>query len=76
MDHKPNPSNYRPGDLILDRYMPNATEHEREVARENLRECAKIVVGIAKRLAKEENERAREILGELKTLIEFESPWG
>ena len=74
MDHKPNPSNHRPGDLILDRYMPNATEAEREAARENLREFAIIVVGIAKRLAREETKHAKEILEELKTMIEFESP--
>lgn len=72
MDHKP--SSERPGDLIFNRYMPNATEQEREAARENLREFALIIVGIAKRLAREENERAREILGELRALIEFESP--
>jgi len=75
MDHKPNPSSpQRPGDLILNRYMPNATEEEREAARENLREFAIVIVGIAERIAKEENEQAREILGELKALIEFESP--
>ena len=67
---------YRAGDLILNRYMPNATEQEREAARENLRKFAMVVVGIARRLAKEESERAKEILGELRALIEFESPWG
>ena len=50
--------NRRPGDLILDRYMPNATVEEREVARENLRAFAVVVVGIAKRLALEEREQA------------------
>ena len=65
---------HRAGDLTLNRYMPNATEQEREAARESLREFALIIVGIAKRLAREENERAREILGELRALIEFESP--
>lgn len=29
--------NQRPGDLILDRYMPDATPEERETARENLK---------------------------------------
>ena len=72
---KPRPSSpRRPGDLILNRYMPNATEEEREAARENLRQFAVIVVGIAKRIAREEAERGREILAELKTMIEFESP--
>lgn len=75
MDHKPSPlSLQRPGDLILNRYMPNASEEEREAARENLREFATVVVGVTKRIAKEEAERAREILGELRALIEFESP--
>jgi|CXWL01.1.fsa_nt_gi hypothetical protein len=74
MNHIPNPSNHRPGDLILNRYMPDATEEECEAARENLREFAVVVVGIAKRLAKEESEHAREILGELRAMIEFESP--
>lgn len=67
---------HRAGDLILNRYMPNSTEREREAARENLREFAMVIVGIAKRLVKEESEHAREILGELRGLIEFESPWG
>ncbi len=75
MDHKPSPSSpQRPGNLILNRYMPDATEEEREAARENLREYALVVVRIAERLVKEEAERAREILAELKALIEFESP--
>ena len=75
MDHKPIDSGpQRPGDLILNCYMPNATKEQREAARENLRQYAKIVVGIAKRLAREEAEQAKEILGELKALIEFESP--
>ena len=74
MKYKSSPQ--RPGDLILNRYMPDTTEEEREAARENLREYALIVVGIAKRLAKEESKRAKEILEELKLLIEFDSPWG
>ncbi len=75
MDHKPSHSSpQRPGDIILNRYMPAATGEEREAARENLREFAVVVVGIAKRLAREESEQAKEILGELKALIEFESP--
>ena len=46
------------GDLILDRYMPHATKEEREAARENLRAFAVVVVGIARRLALEEQEQA------------------
>jgi len=49
---------YQPGDLILDRYMPDATDEEREAARENLRQFAVIVVGMAKRLAREEREQS------------------
>jgi hypothetical protein len=47
--HKP-----RPGDLILNRYMLNATEEEREDARENLRAYATVILRIATRLATEE----------------------
>jgi hypothetical protein len=56
--HKP-----RPGDLILNRYMLNATEAEREESRENLRAYATVILRIATRLATEEYEqeiRARE----------------
>jgi len=48
----------RPGDLILDRYMPNASDVEREEARENLRAYAAVVLRIATRLATEEHEEA------------------
>lgn len=51
-------SNRQPGDLILDRYMPQATPEEREVARANLRAFAVVVVGIAKRLALEDLDKA------------------
>lgn len=64
----------RPGDVILDRYMPDATEVEREAARENLHQYAGIVFGIAKRLMREEREAARGLLSELATLVEFEYP--
>jgi len=50
---------WQPGDLILDRYMPRATEVERDAARENLREYAKVILRIATRLAKEKAERER-----------------
>jgi hypothetical protein len=56
--HKPHP-----GDLILNRYMLDATEEEREDARENLRAYAMVILRIATRLATEEYEqeiRARE----------------
>ena len=57
------PNKPRPGDLILNRYMLNATEQEREEARENLRAYATVILRIATRLATEEYEqeiRARE----------------
>ena len=57
------PNKPRPGDLILNRYMLNATEAEREEARETLRAYATVVLRIATRLATEEYEqeiRARE----------------
>ena len=47
----------RPGDLILNRCMPNATEENREGARDNLRAYATVVLRIATRLATEEYER-------------------
>ena len=50
---------WQPGDLILDRYMPHATEVEREAARENLRQYAEIILRIAKRLAKKDMEREK-----------------
>lgn len=53
--------NRQPGDLILNRYMPQATAEEREAARENLRAFAAVVVGIAKRLALEEREQAIDV---------------
>lgn len=50
--------NRQPGDLILDRYMPQATADEREAARANLRAFAVVVVSIAKRLALEDLDQA------------------
>ncbi len=44
-------SAYRPGDSILRRYIPHATEAEREEARENLYRFARLLVRIHKRLA-------------------------
>ena len=50
---------YRPGDLILDRYMPNASDWEREEARENLKQFAAVILRILTRLATEDMERAK-----------------
>ena len=48
---------HRPGDLILNRYMPNATEEVREEARENLRRLARVLLRIEERLAREWYEK-------------------
>jgi hypothetical protein len=53
----------RPGDLILDRYMPSAPEAEREAARENLWAYAMVVLRIATRLATEEYEQEIRVRG-------------
>ena len=47
----------RPGDLILNRYMPNATEEVRDEARENLRRLARVLLRIEERLAREWYEK-------------------
>lgn len=39
----------QPGDLILDRYMPDASADDREAAREVLREFAIVFFGIVRR---------------------------
>jgi hypothetical protein len=44
----------KPGDIILDRYMPDADEAEREQARENLRRFAKALLRIAMRQTRAE----------------------
>ena len=44
-------SEHRPGDVILNRYMPNATAQERDVARENLRKLARFILRIEDRKA-------------------------
>ena len=60
---------HRPGDLILDRYMPNASDAEREEARENLRRFACVLTRIEDRLALEWYEQ--QIRKE--SAVEFES---
>lgn len=49
----------RPGDLILDRYMPNATPEEREEARANLRRLLRTLTDIEERKMRDE-ERGRD----------------
>jgi hypothetical protein len=56
----------RAGDLILDRYMPNATEEVREEARENLRRLAHVLLRIEERLAREWYEKQIRVSGGVK----------
>lgn len=51
------PSQHRPGDVILNRYMPHATVAEREVARENLRKLARFMLRVEARKAREWREQ-------------------
>ena len=51
-------ANRRPGDVILDRYMPDATAEEREAARANLYGFVAVLLRIATREATEEAEQA------------------
>jgi hypothetical protein len=50
------PRTRRPGDFFLDRYMPNATEQEREEAYENLRSLVSILIEIDDRIAREKRD--------------------
>ena len=47
-----------PGDVILDRYMPDASPEEREAARTNLYGFVAVLLRIATREATEEAEQA------------------
>ncbi len=55
MKHKK--TDHRPGDLFIDRYMPEATEEAREEAHANLRALVALLVRIDERLALEEREQ-------------------
>ncbi len=48
----------QPGDLILDRYMPNAPYEEREAARKNLEALVLVLLRIDERLHREAVEKA------------------
>lgn len=52
-------SEHRPGDLILDRYLPNADLETREQARANLEALAKVIVRIGIRQMREQQARRR-----------------
>jgi len=47
------PKNRRPGDLILERYMPDASEEEREEARANLKAYVALVLRLQERAVRE-----------------------
>ena len=51
------PKPRRPGDLILDHYMPNATEEQREEARSNLKTYVAAVIVIRQRLDREAGDK-------------------
>lgn len=51
-------SNRKPGDDILDRYVPHLSGSDREVARERLQKLARLRVHIAMRQVREEREAA------------------
>jgi len=42
---------HRPGDIILNKYLPHATEEERETARASLRRLALLLIRVHERLA-------------------------
>jgi len=42
---------HRPGDIILDRYLANASPQKREEARENLRRLGRLLIRVHARLA-------------------------
>jgi hypothetical protein len=53
--------NLRPGELSVDRYIPQATEEAREEAYANLRALVALLVRIDERLALEEREQCDSI---------------
>jgi hypothetical protein len=42
---------HRPGDIILNKYLPHASPEEREAARENLKRLARLLIRVNERLA-------------------------
>jgi len=42
---------HRPGDIILNKYLPNASPEEREAARENLKRLARLLIRVHERPA-------------------------
>ena len=48
---------HRPGDFVLNRYMPNASEAEREAARDRLGRLGALLVRILTRVKQEKREQ-------------------
>lgn len=51
------PVGQRPGDAIINRYMPNATPEEKEAARENLKKLARFILRVEERRFREEHAK-------------------
>lgn len=51
-------SQRQPGDVILDRYMPDASPEAREAARENLRALVRVLLRVDDRLARKAVDNA------------------
>ncbi len=47
-----------PGDLILDRYMPDATPEQREDAHANLKAYVAVIMRLNQRLAREAGDKS------------------
>jgi hypothetical protein len=62
---------HRPGDIILDRYLPNASSEKREEARENLRRLARLLIRVHERQAVDNPRSATR--ADTKSALESES---
>jgi hypothetical protein len=56
--HTVSMSEHRPGDHILNRYLPNATEAVREESRENLKRLARLLIRVHERLLLDNPQQA------------------
>ncbi len=59
MNQKAQPTDPRPGWLIIDRYMSNASDEEREAAYENLKRLMSVLWEIDQRITREKREQER-----------------
>ena len=65
-------SSHRPGDIIIDRYLPDGAGEERENARENLRRLARLLIRVHERLARDNPQATIRAIGD--PALESESP--